>query len=538
MTLFLDESEIEESFIRASGPGGQNVNKVASAVQLRFDLARSRSLPEEVRARLARLAGRRLTRDGVLVITAQRYRTQERNRQDALDRLIELIRRALRPPTPRRPTKPSAAANERRLKAKALAARSSNGAERSPATVFPSEPPKSDWLARAPPRAHPAPLGNPGVSDALRRIPDPSRIQGVGGRTSPGLRLDLSADHPANPGHRCKPRGITRPGQVRARSAGGRQHRQTSPREHRGPFGRTRGGRRILEVSGAQLGRAGNSRHDPDLSAAKPADGDGRSLRRFHLKPLLRAITFPHEAFVVALSENGVRLVEMCADLPPQDVKLAELPRSAADAVGRATINDRSPRGRIQGSEGQKVLLRQYSRQVDAALRPVLAGRETPLILRGDRAFGSIFRLVNTYPRLAEAAISASPDRISDADLAAAARPILDQIYASELRAMRALYDTRRGQGRATSDLSDAARAATFGAIAQLMVDIDAVIPGAIDETDGRIASPTARARRPMASSTKSPDGRCCQAPRCSRSASRTSQVMPNSPRSCASRFS
>ena len=117
-TISLDEREIEERFVHASGPGGQNVNKVATAVQLRFDVARSPSLPEDVRDRLARLAGRKLTKDGVLVITAQRHRAQERNRQDARDRLIELIRRAAVAPVPRRPTRPSRASRERRLDAK------------------------------------------------------------------------------------------------------------------------------------------------------------------------------------------------------------------------------------------------------------------------------------------------------------------------------------------------------------------------------------------------------------------------------------
>jgi ribosome-associated protein len=114
----LDEREIQEDFVRASGPGGQNVNKVSTAVQLRFDVARSPSLPDPVRARLAALAGRRLTQDGVLIIEAERFRSQRRNRDDALERLIELIREACEVDKPRRPTRPTLASKKRRLDSK------------------------------------------------------------------------------------------------------------------------------------------------------------------------------------------------------------------------------------------------------------------------------------------------------------------------------------------------------------------------------------------------------------------------------------
>lgn len=117
-SITLDEREIQEDFVRASGPGGQNVNKVSTAVQLRFDVARSPSLPEYVREQLIALAGRRMTNDGVLIIEAERFRSQKRNRDDALQRLVALILEATEIETPRRATRPTLASKKRRLESK------------------------------------------------------------------------------------------------------------------------------------------------------------------------------------------------------------------------------------------------------------------------------------------------------------------------------------------------------------------------------------------------------------------------------------
>ena len=122
-TIALDERDLQETFVRSPGPGGQNVNKVSTAVQLRFALEHSADLPAEVRRRLRALAGRRVTADGWLVIEANRFRSQARNREDARARLVELVRKAAHPPKPRRPTRPSAASKERRLSDKRARAR-------------------------------------------------------------------------------------------------------------------------------------------------------------------------------------------------------------------------------------------------------------------------------------------------------------------------------------------------------------------------------------------------------------------------------
>lgn len=208
---------------------------------------------------------------------------------------------------------------------------------------------------------------------------------------------------------------------------------------------------------------------------------------RFHLKPLLRTVTFPQVALVLALAQGSVRLVEVSADAEPAEVSVPDLPQDAASAAGRATLADRSPVRRIQGSEGRKLRLRQYARRIDQALRPFVGGVGVPLILAATEPLDGIYRSVNTYPELAPTTIVGNPEQTPDAQLAASAREILDDLYAQELREVRELFAARLPEGRALLDIGDVARAATFGAVDTVLVDIDEVLPGSIDERTGAV---------------------------------------------------
>jgi len=208
---------------------------------------------------------------------------------------------------------------------------------------------------------------------------------------------------------------------------------------------------------------------------------------RFYVKPLLRAVTFPQAAFVLALAAGSVRLVEVTREGPPFTVQVPDLPADAASAAGKASIADRSPSARLQGSEGQKVRLRQFARKVDQALRGVLTGLELPLILAAAEPLESIYRSLSSYPHLVERGIAGNPETASDEDLAAAARTVLDELYADELAAIGELFELRFSDGRASTDVATVARMATYGAVDTLLVDIDEKLPGQVDEDSGAV---------------------------------------------------
>lgn len=244
---------------------------------------------------------------------------------------------------------------------------------------------------------------------------------------------------------------------------------------------------------------------------------------RFHIKPLLRAITVPQSAFVLALSQNGARLVQVSPDAPAHPVKLDGLPKDAASAAGKRSLNDRSPSGRIQGSEGKNVRLMQYARKVDHALRPLLTGRDTPLILAAAEPLRSFFASVNSYPHLTLEAITTNPDEASDDELATQARSVLDGLFRKELEAIVELFESRSGQGRTTTDVATAARAATQGAVSKLLVDIDEVVPGTVDD-DGVVTFAETADADNYGWWTRSRPGRCSPARACWASGRTTSR--------------
>jgi len=208
---------------------------------------------------------------------------------------------------------------------------------------------------------------------------------------------------------------------------------------------------------------------------------------RFHVKPLLRTVTFAQSGFVLALAQGSVRLIEVAPDVPASELRVPELPSDVASAAGVASIADRGATGRIQGSEGQKVRMREYARAVDRALRHVLAGHGLPLILASAEPMDAIYRSVNSYPGLVAPGIPGNPEAATPAELAAAARGVLDELYAADLASLRELFQTRAAQGRGVSDLGDVARAATIGAVQTLLADIDATVPGFLDEETGAV---------------------------------------------------
>lgn len=204
---------------------------------------------------------------------------------------------------------------------------------------------------------------------------------------------------------------------------------------------------------------------------------------RLDVKPLLRALTFPHTAFVLALSQGSCRLVEIAADAAPEVVTVPELPAGIASVTG----TDRSPSDRMLGDEGQKVRMGQYARKIDAALRGVLTGHHRPLILAATAPIDDIFRRVNSYPHLLDETITGNPETLTDAELAERARPLLDAHYAAELALLRERLDAWSARGRAAVEIGDVARAATFGAVDTLLVDIETHVGGTIDAESGAI---------------------------------------------------
>jgi len=208
---------------------------------------------------------------------------------------------------------------------------------------------------------------------------------------------------------------------------------------------------------------------------------------RFHLKPLLRAVTFPHHAYVLAIGVGAVRLLEVSADLPAHAIDVPGLPRDFSDAVGRRSHRAKDRVGRSGEITSEHASLTRYARAVDQALRGILKGESAPLVVAAAEPLASIFRTTSSYPHVAAQVISGSADDTSDHVLSEAARKVLDEINAGEIARIADLFAARSSEGRATTDIAQAARAATYGAVDTLIVDMDNTVSGFVDESTGAV---------------------------------------------------
>ncbi len=203
---------------------------------------------------------------------------------------------------------------------------------------------------------------------------------------------------------------------------------------------------------------------------------------RFYVKPLLRALTFEHAGYILALSENQVRLIEFFADSAPIEIHVDGLPKDASSALGiAAPLNMR-----VRAAEDKKVQLNEFVRKVDKSLRPVLTAHDYPLILVAAEPLASIYRITNTYENLLPETVHTNPEVLSPLELVTRVRPLLDQYYQSKIQSLHQVFDRRKGERRATTDLLDIARAVTIGAAEYVFVDIDIKLNGTIDE-DGKV---------------------------------------------------
>lgn len=193
---------------------------------------------------------------------------------------------------------------------------------------------------------------------------------------------------------------------------------------------------------------------------------------RFHVKLLLRAITFPHNAFLLVLAESGVRLLEINSD-QAHDVQVPGMPKHPSKAEGRFGLNDRARAAK-------------FARTIDAAIRPILAGHQRTLILAASEPLASAFSSLCSYAHFADNVIRSHTDTMTDTELTAAAHEVLKTLYSADIHSLAQRFGALKGDALATSDLSTAARAATYGAIETLIVDLSAVVPGTVN-SDGQI---------------------------------------------------